>query len=130
MEAILNKAHELGELLAESEELKHYQEMELAFASDEDAQAAVRLYDEKSRGLSEEMHHASMTPEHLEDFRKRMNDNMAELTQNATAREYLEAKSAFNRLITQVNEIIGYHIRGEEAEGGCSGNCSGCSGCH
>ncbi len=130
MEEILAKAHELGELLAESEELKHYQEMELSFASDEEAQAKVRQYDEKSMALAEDMRKGGMTPEKLEEYRKRMNDNMAELTENTTAREYLEAKSAFNQIITQVNSIIGYHIRGEEEGGGCGGNCSSCGGCH
>ncbi len=131
MDEILNKAHELGKLIAESEVLGSFQERELSFLSDEEAQKAVQQYDEKSKQLAEDMHSASMTPELLESFRTRMNENMAELTQNAIAKEYLEAKSAFNRLITQVNEIIAFHIRGEEANsGGCSGNCSGCSGCH
>ncbi len=130
MEEILRKAHELGELIADSEELKRCQEQEISFAGDESAQAAVALYDEKSKALAEEMRSGSMTPEKLESFRARMNENMQELTKNATAREYLEAKSAFNKLINQVNEIIGYHIRGEEESGGCGGNCSGCSGCH
>ncbi len=87
-------------------------------------------YDEKSKALAEEMRSGGMTPEKLESFRNRMNENMQELTKNATAKEYLEAKSAFNKLINQVNEIIGYHIRGEEEGGGCGGNCSSCSGCH
>lgn len=130
MEKILEKAHELGELLAASPELARYQEQEIAFYSDETAQQCLRAYEEKSAALSEEMRKTTMTPEALEGFRSRMADNMAELTKNATAREYLEAKSAFNRIVTSVNEIIGYHIRGEEAGGGCGGNCSGCSGCH
>ncbi len=130
MEEILKKAHELGELLAVSEELGRYQEQEMAFQSDEAAQKAVAEYEQKSIELSEEMHNSSMTPEKLEGFRNRMNENMKILTQNATAREYLEAKSAFNKVITQVNEILAYHIRGEENSGGCSGHCSSCSGCH
>ena len=130
MEEILKKAHELGELLAKSEELLTYQEMEAAFASDETAQKAVATYEEKSRALSEEMRAGSMTPEKLNEFRQRMNDIMAELTENATARAYLEAQSAFNKVISGVNEIVSYHIRGEEEAGGCGGNCSGCSGCH
>ena len=130
MQNILDKAHELGKLIAESEELKRCQEQELSFASDESAQAAVAEYDQKSKALAEEMRQGGMTPEKLETFRSRMNENMKELTKNATAKEYLEAKSAFNQLINQVNEIIGYHIRGEEAGSSCSGNCSGCSGCH
>ncbi len=129
MEEILKKAHELGELLAASEELARYQEMEMAFQSDESAQAAVAEYEKSSAALSEEMRASAMTPEKLEGFRQKMNENMAALTKNATAKEYLEAKSAFNKVIVQVNEILGYHLRGEESSG-CGGNCSGCSGCH
>lgn len=130
MEEILRKAHELGELIAKSKELIRCQEQEITFANDAGAQAAVAEYDQKSKELAEEMRSGGMTPEKLETFRARMNENMQELTKNATAKEYLEAKSAFNKLINQVNEIIGYHIRGEEEGGGCGGNCSGCSGCH
>ena len=130
MEEILKKAHELGELIAKSKELIRCQEQEITFANDPDAQTAVSEYDKKSKALAEEMRQGGMTPEKLESFRSRMNENMKELTKKTTAKNYLEAKSAFNQLINQVNEIIGYHIRGEEESGGCSGNCSGCSGCH
>ncbi len=129
MENILEKAHELGKLLAECPELARYQEQEIAFFSDEEAQKLFREYEEKSAALSAEMKQAPMTPETLESFRSRMNENMTALMANTTAREYLEAKSAFNQIVTSVNEIIAYHIRGEQ-EGGCGGNCSGCSGCH
>jgi len=129
MENILEKAHELGKLLAECPELARYQEQEIAFFSDEEAQKLFHEYEEKSAALSAEMKQATMTPETLESFRSRMNENMTALMANTTAREYLEAKSAFNQIVTSVNEIIAYHIRGEQ-EGGCGGNCSGCSGCH
>ena len=130
MEEILEKAHELGELIAGSRELAEYQAQELAFTADAEAQKALATYEEKSAALAEEMHSGAMTPERLQGFRDRMNAMMAELTQNPTAKAYLEAKSAFNRIITQINEILGYHIRGGEEAGGCGGNCSGCSGCH
>lgn len=130
MEEILNKTHELGRLIAESEELTNYQAQEIAFAADPEAQKMLQQYEEKSAALAEEMRQEAMTPERLESYRARMNENMEALTQNPTAKAYLEAKSAFNQLIMQVNEIIGYHIRGGEESGGCSGHCSGCSGCH
>lgn len=129
MDEIMQKAHELGELLAASAELTQYQEQEIAFHTNTEAQKAYAEYEEKSAALAEEMRNASMTPEALDGFRSRMNAIMAELTKNEVAKTYLEAKSAFNQMIMQVNEIIGYHIRGEES-GGCGGNCSGCSGCH
>ena len=97
MEEILKKAHELGELIAKSKELIRCQEQEITFANDAGAQAAVAEYDQKSKELAEEMRSGGMTPEKLETFRARMNENMQELTKNATAKEYLEAKSAFNK---------------------------------
>ena len=120
MEEILNKAHELGELIAGSRELAEYQAQEMAFAADAEAQKALSVYEEKSAALAEEMRSGAMTPERLQGFRDRMNGMMAELTENP----------AFNRIITQINEILGYHINGGEEAGGCGGNCSGCSGCH
>ncbi len=130
MEKILEKTHELGRLIAESKELSNYQSQEIIFAADPEAQKMAQQYEEKSMALAQEMQSKEMTPENLETFRIRMNEIMAELTQNENAKNYLEAKSAFNNLIMQVNEIIGYHVRGGEEAGGCSGECSCCSGCH
>ncbi len=130
MQEILEKAHELGKLIAASKELTNYQSQEIIFAADPEAQKMLQQYEEKSMALAEEMRNAAMTPESLETFRSRMNEIIGELSQNQNAKNYMEAKSAFNNVIMQVNEIIGYHIRGGEEAGGCSGECSCCSGCH
>ena len=51
------------------------------------------------------------------------------LCQNENIKAYLDANSAFSNMINQVNSIIGYFVKGGD-EGGCSGNCSSCGGCH
>ena len=75
-----------------------------------------------------------MTPESLALFQSEMKKSMDKLMANATVREYLEAKSNFNDIVKKVNSIISYCIQGDDqelaAEGGCSGNCSACGGCH
>jgi len=85
MENILEKAHELGKLLAECPELARYQEQEIAFFSDEEAQKLFHEYEEKSAALSAEMKQATMTPETLESFRSRMNENMTGLNKKPPA---------------------------------------------
>ncbi len=56
--------------------------------------------------------------------------------ENKTVEAYLDAQSAFNEILTKVNSVISYCVQGEEqnmatsSSGSCSGNCSGCAGCH
>ena len=41
------------------------------------------------------------------------------------------SRQQFSELMNQVNRVLEFIITGELADqGGCSGNCSGCAGCH
>lgn len=55
--------------------------------------------------------------------RLQMIDDIAELT---------AARSEFNALIGQINQVLQFIVTGRmtDEEGGCSGSCSSCSGCH
>lgn len=128
MSAILEKANELGKMLANSNELKHFQAMEAVFYSDEEAQKVFAEYEKKREEIGNQMRETDLSPEALRSFQEKLQDCMAKLTANKVVNDYLEAKSAFNQIITQVNSIISYCIQGEES--GCSGNCSSCGGCH
>ena len=46
--------------------------------------------------------------------------------------ELQEARGMFSLMMDNVNRVLKFMITGEEedAHGGCSGNCSGCSGCN
>ena len=53
------------------------------------------------------------------------------IAKNPLIAEYLEANREFENMVNQVNAVLEYFITGQESsEGGCSGNCSGCSSCH
>lgn len=131
MSEILEKANELGKMLADSNELKHFRAMEAVFYSDEEAQKVFNHYQEKREEITNQMHETEMSPEALRSFQEQLQACMAELTANQVVNDYLEAKSAFHQIITKVNSIISYCIEGEEnGSGGCGGHCSSCSGCH
>lgn len=129
MQEILEKAKELGMMLAESgefEKLKIAEERQLA---DPDAQKLMMEYANKRDELAKKASAPETTKEEFESIKDEMQKEFEKMCQNENVKAYLDASSAFSNLINQVNSIIGYFVKGGE-EGGCSGNCSGCSGCH
>lgn len=136
MKEILELAQKLGEKIAACEEIKAYQEMEKIYFESEEAQNAMREYEEKRAKITVRAKEVGMTPDSLKEFQQEMKSAMDKLMENKTVKEYLEAKAAFNDILTKVNSIISYCVQGEEQDmvagtsGSCSGNCSSCSGCH
>ncbi len=134
MKEILDMAQNLGQAIAESEETKTFREMEKIFYEDNAAQELMKDYEAERAKLTVKAKEMEMTPENLKFFQEEMKKSMDKLMSNKTVREYLEAKSNFNNIINKVNSIISFCIQGEEqelaSEGGCSGNCGSCGGCH
>ena len=136
MKEILNLAQKLGEAIAECQQIKTFKEMETIYFEDEEAQKAMREYEETRAKMTVKAKETGMTPEALQLFQKEMKDSMDKLMENKTVKEYLEAKSAFNDVLTKVNSIISFCVQGEEQDvessssGTCSGNCRSCSNCH
>ncbi len=136
MQEILDLAKRLGEKIAESEELKIYKEMEKIYFESSDAQKAMKEYESTRSNMAVKAQKMGMTPESLELFETEMQKAFKELNENKTVKEYLDAQAVFNDILTKVNSILSYYIQGEEqnmaaeGSGGCSGNCSRCSGCH
>lgn len=136
MNEILNLAQQLGTRIAESEEIKTFKEMEKIYFGSEEAQNAMRQYEDTRAKMTVKAKETGMTPESLQLFQKEMKEAMDKLMENETVKQYLEAKAAFNDILTKVNSIISFCVQGEEQDlattssGGCSGNCSSCSSCH
>lgn len=134
MNEILKMAQSLGEAIADSEEIKVFREMEKIYQEDEEAQRVMQEYEDSRARMTVKAKETGMTAESLALFQKEMKSSMDKLMANKTVKEYLEAKSNFNEIIKRVNAIISFCIQGEDqelaSEGGCSGNCSACGGCH
>lgn len=133
MKEILELAQQLGQAIADSEEIKTFREMEKIFYGDEEAQRVMDAYEKERAAMTVKAKEGGMTPENLQLFQSEMKKSMDKLMANSTVREYLEAKSNFNDIVKKVNSIISFCIQGDEelaGEGSCSGNCSSCGGCH
>ena len=129
MNEILEKAKELGIMIAESgefEKLKIAEERQLA---DPEAQKLMMEYATKRDELAQKAQAPDTTKEEFEAIKDEMQKEFEKMCENENVKAYLDASNAFSNLINQVNSIIGYFVKGGE-ESGCSGNCSSCGGCH
>lgn len=129
MEEILQKAKELGIMIAESGEFEMLKIAEERQLADPEAQKLMMEYATKRDELTKKASSPDVTKEEFEELRNQIQAEFEKICVNENIKAYLDANAAFSNMINQVNSIIGYFVKGGE-EGGCSGNCSGCSGCH
>jgi cell fate (sporulation/competence/biofilm development) regulator YlbF (YheA/YmcA/DUF963 family) len=129
MDEILQKAKELGIMIAESGEFEMLKIAEERQLADPEAQKLMMEYANKRDELNRKASSPEISKEEFEEIRKQMQEEFEKLCVNENIKAYLDANSAFSNLINQVNSIIGYFVKGGE-ESGCSGNCSSCGGCH
>lgn len=130
---IIEKAQELGTLIADSEESKRLSDASEAMNNDEEATNLLRTYNENRKAATEKLRGTEPTKEDLENYRNYVQAEFEKIAGNKLIGEYIEASKEFDLLVNQVNAVLSYFITGQEqqtAEGGCSGNCAGCSSCH
>ena len=130
---ILEQARILGKALSESEEFTKYYAAEAAFKTDDTAIALIEEYTANQEKYVEKLQAEDITPEEMVNVKNKMAQDYNNLLKNDVIREYTQTKEAAEELLAKVNKIIKFYIVGEEEhshEGGCSGSCSTCGGCH
>lgn len=126
---ILDKAKELGMMIAESEEFKRLKETEEIQLADPEAQQMMMDYNRSREALSERAANPDLTKEDWEKLQMDAQAEFIKLCQNDKIKNYLDANQNFSNLINQVNGIIAHFVKGED-QSGCSGSCASCQGCH
>lgn len=126
---ILEKARELGMMIAESDEFKKLKETEQAQLADPDAQQMMADYNAKREEFAQIASRDDLTKEDWEKLNMNAQAEFIKLCQNENIKNYLDANQLFQDLISKVNSIIAHFVRGDD-DSGCSGSCSSCSGCH
>lgn len=129
MEKILEKAKELGIMIAESEQFAAIKAAEENQVADPEADALMAEFTKKQEEYSKRMANPEITKEEFESIKQEAQADFEKICQNKNIKAYLDANREFANLINQVNSIIGYFVKGGEASG-CSGSCSTCGGCH
>ncbi len=123
---ILEKAHELGELIKESPEMKAMNEAEEAQKNDDKAEALLQEYNLKRMNLARDLHEGKI--QQAEAIIKN-NEAFTEMVKKSkTIEDYVDAKKAFDEMVAKVNQVLNYYITGQDPN--CTHDCSTCGGCH
>lgn len=127
--SIIEKAKELGLMIAESDEYLKMKKAEENQKNDPDAQLLLAQFNTARAKLTARAQNPNITPEEMNQIREEMEQEYAKIEQNPSIIAYINAISAFNDLMQGVNAAIMMYIAPEESSCG-GGDCGSCSGCH
>ena len=125
-------ARALGEAIVASEEYKNMQVTEQAAMSDPAVAELMARYMELKNALGDAMCQPDADADVITRYSQEMDEVQQQLTAMPAVDAMTNARQRFSELMNQVNHILEFMLTGElpQSSGGCSGNCSGCSGCH
>lgn len=131
MSKVTDCARALGEAIVASDEYKNMQISEQATMSDPAVAEAMSRYMELKEELGNVMCQSDPNPELMTSLSQQMDDIQQKLNAMEVVEAMTTSRQQFSELMNQVNRVLEFIITGELPQsGGCSGNCSGCSGCH
>lgn len=128
---IIEKAQELGKMIAESELRVKAAEAGNRMNNDEKASEMLRIYNENIKNAAENMRGKKPGKSEIEEYKAYTQSEFDKLMENELIKDYVESNKAFDSLVQQVNAVLAYFISGnEQTEGECTGSCATCGGCH
>ena len=126
MDAIIEKARELGEVIQQSEEMKRYKAAELKQSQDEEAAELMRDFNIKRMNLARDMQNGKIERAEAVKQNNLAFEEMVEKSE--TIKEFVEAKKEFDMAIQRMNQMLNFYITGQDPD--CTHDCSTCGGCH
>ena len=127
---IIALAEKVGEAIKDSELMKAYEEAEKKYSTDEALQTKIREYSIQQQVLAEETAKNPVNEFLVESIQKRLYALYETITADETFVEFSQKQDAVRGLLTEVNNKIMQVVIGEDPNGGCTHDCSTCSGCH
>ena len=125
---ILEKAHELGKMVAECDEFKRLQVADAAQKEDEDAQVLLVAYNYKRSQLMQKASKPDITKDEMLEIKIEIEAEYEKLKKNEKIMEYIDAAEKFNELMGKVNAAVSGYVNPNQE--GCNGDCGSCGGCH
>ncbi len=126
---IIEKARELGKMLASSEEMQRYNTTEAAMKSDDKSATLMREYKQLQIEMVKLTRGGAETKE-IEDTKEKLLAKQLEINAYSVTMDYLTAKADLEALMKKVNDILVYSLTGEsecsdEKCKSCGGGCKG-----
>lgn len=125
---ILDKAKELGKLIAESDLSINLKKYEAILTVDEESLKMITEFNALQKSMLDAVK-SNSPDEETEVYKLQLASKYDELYDYKITGDYFRAKDEFDAIMKQMNDIIVFEITGEQK--GCSSeSCSSCSGCH
>jgi len=130
---VMAKTQELAEAILNSEIYQKMKHQENAVKRDPEAAIALSDMIEKRSRVENILSSSDMDPNELAEASREMEEAEERMNANNMIRSLKECRKDFQTMMDNVNQILRLVITGVVDDGnkgtGCSGNCSGCSGC-
>ena len=130
MSQVTDCARALAEAIVASEEYTSMQINEKAAMNDPAVTEAMGRYLELKQTLDGVMHSEEPDPDAIARIGREMDEVQQALNAMPAVEAMTASRQAFSALMNQVNQILEFIITGDVAQGGCTGNCASCGGCH
>ena len=132
MDMVFEKTRELGEALKQSEAYARMQAAEQKAMQNMEAAEMMAQYLEKRGQIQEMMEVENPDPAVMQRLSNEMDEIQERLQMIDDIVELTQARGEFNALIGQINQVLQFIVTGRmtDEEGGCTGSCNSCSGCH
>jgi cell fate (sporulation/competence/biofilm development) regulator YlbF (YheA/YmcA/DUF963 family) len=110
---IVELAERLGKAMAEAEQIRKFKALGAELAGDKDAVALIKARNEQELLIARK--EQARQPIEVEDKRK-LRELTEKVSQHDKLKAYLAAQADYMELIQQVNDTLGRHLAGPEAE--------------
>ena len=121
---IIEKAAELGAMIADTEEKKRLDKATEAYEADGDLKAMIEKYNEHAKKARDDLRDGKITDAVYALCQQQLNDMSNLIMQRPTMTEYAAAKHDFDELMQKVYGEITYQITGSRP---CSHDCANCT---
>ena len=131
MTKIIALAHDLGEEIAKSEEIKNLEAAKAEFQTNAELQEKMSEYEAERILLGQEFskNPSEADAKAIADLKARIEELSGEISKHPSYIKFAEAQNAMNALMAEVNAEIKFCITGERPSD-CTHDCSTCKGCH
>ena len=126
---IIDKARELALLIIETDEYKKLKEAEVEFETDTRSRELMDEFNALQSSMLEDLK-GDADKEAVDAAKAKLMDKQKEINDYEVTQKFMLARSGFEALMQQVNQVIAFVVSGEEEQGQQGGHqCGGCGGC-
>ena len=133
---VIKAARNLGSAMQEDARFVEYAKQKLALDKDEELQEKVGEFNIARMNIERMSGEENRDDEKFRDANLKLREIYDSIMANDTMKAYNEAKEGVDKMMSDIMAIIQMCSEGadpqtcEIPEGGCTGSCSTCSGCH